>query len=50
MPMKKRLITITGCVLLGAVVASLSACNAVDGAGKDLQESSQNVKNAASGD
>lgn len=35
-------------VVLGAAVAiaALSACNTVSGVGKDLQESSQNVKKA----
>jgi predicted small secreted protein len=32
----------------GLVAVALSACNTVEGAGKDLQESSQNVKEAIS--
>lgn len=30
----------------GAAALALAACNTVEGAGKDLQESSQNVKSA----
>lgn len=32
----------------GVVALALSACNTVEGAGKDLQESSRNVKEAIS--
>lgn len=32
--------------LAGVAALALSACNTVEGAGKDLQESSQNVKDA----
>lgn len=34
--------------LAGAAALFLSACNTVEGAGKDLQESSRNVKEAIS--
>ncbi|MEM1213014.1 MAG: entericidin EcnAB [Planctomycetota bacterium] len=33
-----------------AFVVSLSACNTVEGLGEDLQESSQNVREAIEGD
>ena len=37
-----------GC--LAAAGASLSGCNTVEGAGEDLQEASQNVRDAFDGD
>lgn len=41
--------TVAALALLTAAVA-LSACNAVKGAGKDLQEASENVQGAIEGD
>lgn len=34
--------------LAGAAALAVSGCNTVEGAGKDLQETSQNVKDAIS--
>lgn len=41
--LKMKVITI---VTLGIAAMALSACNTVSGVGKDLQESSRNVKQA----
>lgn len=41
--LKVKVITITA---LGIAALALSACNTVSGVGKDLQESSKNVKQA----
>lgn len=37
---------VTGLVAVAAAALALSACNTVSGAGKDLQEASDNVKEA----
>ncbi|MEQ8769649.1 MAG: hypothetical protein RIB60_03970 [Phycisphaerales bacterium] len=39
---------VAGCLAVMGV--SLTGCNAVEGLGEDLQESSHNVRDAASGD
>jgi len=46
--MKDKRGVVRGAVLLAAVcvVVALSACNTVSGVGKDIQEASDNVKNA----
>ncbi|MEL7472933.1 MAG: entericidin [Planctomycetota bacterium] len=46
----QRLATVLCIGAVGVVGVTLTGCNAVEGLGEDLQESSQNVKDAASGD
>lgn len=43
---KTEIVRNTLLVVAGVAALFLSACNTVDGAGKDLQESSENVKDA----
>ena len=41
-----KIVRVTLLAAAGAAALFLSACNTVEGAGEDLQESSQNVKDA----
>lgn len=43
---KSQIVRVALLAAAGAAALFLSACNTVDGAGEDLQESSQNVKDA----
>lgn len=47
----RRLASLIACLLLAASFAvTLPGCNAVEGAGKDLQEASENTREAFSND
>lgn len=46
----RRVFTRVALIALGTAALGLSACNTVKGAGKDLQEASENTQKALSGD